>query len=349
MNFNYFLPTIILMVLYAIIYAISPSIGNWYHTSIYPTINQTLIHLTPNAKFSIGDFIYAFVGCFLVFKLFFYLTKKEGLKTLRLLINVSLTFLILFQIFWGINNYKIPLHEQLKLENEYSTDELYAFVEKNIKEINNLHILCTQDSLKKVNIIKDYNAFHKEAMLTYPNVWFLKNYDVTKLNEGKPSIYSYFLSKAGFSGYFNPFTHENQINDEIPTIGMPVTYIHELSHQLGFASEAEANFIAYYTLGLSDKLQFKYAANLYGLKYALKEVNKIDEEKFLSYVNQLNPGIFENIQEAEHFWKTNKNFSSNVFKPLYSVFLKANNQKHGIRSYNRMVNLMIHYDKMYGD
>ena len=51
----------------------------------------------------------------------------------------------------------------------------------------------------------------------------------------------------GYAGYLNPFTLEAQINTKIPKLNYIFTAAHEMAHQLGVASESEANFIAFYT------------------------------------------------------------------------------------------------------
>ena len=151
----------------------------------------------------------------------------------------------------------------------------------------------------------------------------------------------------GFSGYFNPFTHENQVNIEVPTIGMPITVAHEMAHQLGIASETEANFFGYMVMLQSKDLKFKYAANLYALKYCLKQYKYENEETYQLLFNRLNVGVQQNIRETEHFWQSKRNISSYFFKHLYGRFLKINNQKDGIQSYNRFVGLLINYNKKY--
>lgn len=340
------LKTLVLLVVVIAIHLVSPRIGDYYHINIYPTIDKLLVWISKFAQFPIGDVLYFIAALLIIRKSYLYIKAKKWLNVVLYLSNITLVFFITFQLFWGLNNYKSPLHHTLNISQTYSIEQLENFTHKKINNINILHAKIAGYN-EKVIIEKDYELFYTEAIKQFKNTWFLDNYSLENLNPSKPSVYSYFLSRAGFSGYFNPYTHENQINYEVPTIGMPLTYTHEMTHQLGFASEAEANFIAYYTLKNSTNLKLRYAAELYGLKYALKEVRKIDEEKFLCYFENLNPGIIENIKETEEFWSKHKNFSSKIFKPLYGIFLKANNQKHGIRSYNRMVNLMINYDEKY--
>ena len=60
-------------------------------------------------------------------------------------------------------------------------------------------------------------------------------------------MYSLPLSYMGYAGYLNPFTLESQVNSKIPTLNLITTLLHETAHQMGYASEKEANFIAYYS------------------------------------------------------------------------------------------------------
>ncbi|MEG0917487.1 MAG: DUF3810 family protein, partial [Myroides sp.] len=50
---------------------------------------------------------------------------------------------------------------------------------------------------------------------------------------------------------------------------------------------------------------------------------------------------------SEQFWLRKRNVSSYFFKNLYGRFLKINNQKDGIQSYNKFVDLLINYNKKY--
>ena len=134
---------------------------------------------------------------------------------------------------------------------------------------------------------------------------------------------------------------------EIPSIGMPITVAHEMAHQLGIASESEANFYGYMVMLQSEDLKYQYAANLYALKYCLKQYRYENEETYQLLLNRLNAGVQKNIFETEHFWESKRNVSSFIFKHLYGRFLKINNQKDGIKSYNRFVDLLINYNIKY--
>ena len=64
----------------------------------------------------------------------------------------------------------------------------------------------------------------------------------------------------GFSGYFNPFTNETQLNWHTPKNSQPITQAHEQAHQLGFAAENEANFIAFLVSNENNNIFIRYSA-----------------------------------------------------------------------------------------
>ena len=102
------------------------------------------------------------------------------------------------------------------------------------------------------------------------------------------SIFSTPLSYMGFSGYINPFTLEANINYNIPKISFPVTICHEIAHQIGYAFEDEANYIAIKVLSNSNDNFLKYSGNLMAVQYLLSEIRKNDIEKHKDYIKELN-------------------------------------------------------------
>lgn len=341
----------VLLIITVICYYTGPKFPEFftyiYNQRIYQFVDIILHYLTKYIPFSVGDLVYAIVVLWVVYKSYYFLKRKLFRKFVLLIVTSVLLFLCLFQLMWGLNNYKYSLAAQLELERNYTQSELDSLTYKLIKIVNEQQKQITKDITAKVIIEKDLDLFNQTAKENYEKLpETLKNVLVSNpINDVKPSFYSTLQSYSGFSGYFNPFTHENQVNIEIPTIGMPVTVAHEMAHQLGIASESEANFFGYQVMKLSDDLRFQYAANLYALKYCLKEYRIQNEEAYQLLFLQLHPGVQQNILDSETFWESKRNISTFFFKHLYGRFLKINNQKDGIRSYNRFVDLLINYHK----
>lgn len=325
------------------------AVEKYYSSNFYLALQTILTFLTKWTKFSIGDVLYIIVVLAIIIKIIHFIRKKENvLKHLTTyVLQMIFQFILFFQIFWGLNNLRVPVHTKLEIANNYELEELYDLTQQLIDRTNYLQNEITKSDSAKVEFEKDLKSFNLAARNGYKKLQSQFDIAFVMHSDVKKSLFAPFLTGGGFSGYLNPFTHEAQINYEIPVIGMPVTVAHEIAHQKGIATESEANFFGFLAMENQDEINYQYAANLYALKYCLKEVRINNEEKFMQFFDQLNFGIQENILDSEKFWQENKNFSSNILKNVYGNFLKLNNQQDGIRSYNRFVDLLINYNKKY--
>ena len=318
-----------------------------YVAWFYYFLNRILTFSLGKIPFSAGDILYAIALLFITYRLFLVLKKKENrwINLITFLLKGCTVFLLWFNLSWGLNNYRTSLHQQLHFSLEYNTSDLEVITQLLINRINTLHISLVTVPGNKVVIHDDTSDFYRSALIGYASMKYDLRLPVEHLQRPHHSLYSYPLTKMGFSGYFNPFTHEAQVNHYIPKISLPITTAHEMAHQIGIAKESEANFIAFMVMLHQPNPDYQYAAYLYAVKYCLKEWKGTDEEKFLFYQKQLHQGIIDTITETELFWLKNKNASSKLFKIVYGNFLKMNNQKDGMRSYNRFVDLLINYEK----
>jgi len=148
----------------------------------------------------------------------------------------------------------------------------------------------------------------------------------------------------GFTGYINPFTAEAQINYLIPKVNLPATTCHEMAHQMGYASETEANFIGFMAATNNSDLYFQYSAYFMALRYALNEINLKYPDDIEGFIEKLNLGIMKNQEEIVNYYKQYKLPFSLHSRAMYDFYLKANNQEKGIDSYQYMVYLLVKYE-----
>lgn len=248
-----------------------------------------------------------------------------------------------FHLFWGLNYYRLPLHRTLKIKNDYNTEELVILTENLIRRSNEVHReLINNDSLKI-----PYNFTKSELLQTTIEGFDSLSEEYPKLTyKGKSlkrSLYSIPLTYMGFNGYLNPLTNEAQVNTNIIKYKIPTTASHEIGHQLGFAKENEANFIAcLVTLNHPDPY-FRYSGLTFALRYCLNELFARDKEKGNALLKTINPGILENYKEVRDFWILHQNPFEPIFQFTYSGFLKANNQREGMKSYSYVVALLVNY------
>jgi hypothetical protein len=161
----------------------------------------------------------------------------------------------------------------------------------------------------------------------------------------KKSLFSLPLTYMGFGGYLNPFTNEAQVNYLGPMYSFPMTTNHEMAHQMGFASESECNFIGFLASIKNEDLYIQYSGYSMALRYCLGNWQARDEAIFKQLLKTVNTGILKNYKESEDFWKQYDTVIDKGFHAFYDQFLKINQQKDGLESYNKYVNLMVNYYK----
>src|SRR5690606_19513245 len=192
---------------------------------------------------------------------------------------------------------------------KYTLTDLQNETQRLIHVVNHLQQQVASDG-QAVEIEADLAKFSLAAQEGYRNIKDEIRFPVHSISDVKASLYSKVITKMGFSGYFNPFTHENQVNIEVPAVSLCVTSAHEIAHQLGYANESEANFLGYLSLLHQDNKTYQYAANLYALKYCLKEIFRNDSAHAEFYLEQINAGSKKDIQIVNDFWQSHRNIST---------------------------------------
>jgi hypothetical protein len=248
-----------------------------------------------------------------------------------------------FHLFWGLNYYRTPLTQKLNLKTNYSTEDLIKTTKEIILLTNKVHFEITNDTEKVVSSRLNFEDLKKEINNGYENISkkypFLKYY----LSNQKKSLFSTPLSYMGFSGYFNPFTNETQLNWHTPKNSQPITQAHEQAHQLGFAAENEANFIAFLATNENNNVFIKYSALTFALKHCLNDLFLKDLDSFNYLKSSVSYGVLKDFKNRQKKWNYFKNPLEPLFKKIYSKFLNFNNQKLGIKSYNYVVAHIVNY------
>jgi hypothetical protein len=244
-----------------------------------------------------------------------------------------------------MNYHRVPLHEKMGIEKNYTTEELIAFTQRMINKTNELHRQIEKNDSLKVVVPYTINEIYSRSINGYTEMRQQFPYFAFEHESIKSSLLSTPLSYMGFGGYLNPFTNEAQVNDKLPLYGFSATVCHEMSHQIGYASESEANFIGYMASIHNKDLYFKYSGYTLALKYCLRNINKIDEKKAKSLAKLVLPGVRANFKESEAFNKKYESFVETIFEYFYDNYLKLNKQEDGLETYSKFVGLLVNYYK----
>lgn len=162
----------------------------------------------------------------------------------------------------------------------------------------------------------------------------------------KEVLVSWILSVQQLCGVYSPFTVEANFNGDMPDYNVPHTLCHELSHLKGFMREDEANFIGYLACISSEKEAFRYSGYLTGWVYAGNALARVDRKRYIELTNQLCGEARQDLDENSDFWNRYESKVSEAATQMNDTYLKMNSQTEGVKSYGRMVDLMLSYRRM---
>ena len=318
-------------------------VESYYSEKIYPLVSKLHGGFFNVFSFSVGDLLYFFMIFFSIryFYKFFTFEVKKLLLIVREIGALVALISLLFHLTWGINYHRKPLNEQMGMSIEYDQTDLENTLNYLVTKSNELHLsLVGIDSLA-VDFPYSKEELFEKAVSFNP----LTNNQLEEIYKVKKSLFSLPLTYMGYSGYLNPITLEAQVNSKIPKVSFITTILHETAHQMGYASEKEANFIAFFSAINSEDPYVQYAGYTFAIRYCYGNLLISDRKKAIEIIGNLNPGIIKNIRVVNRFWLDYKNPLRPIFKKSYDEYLKVNGQKSGIMSYNEMVGLVINHHK----
>ena len=324
-----------------------------YSRGIYPAISWFYRTLFGWIPFSIGDILYLVAGLFLLWNAIKFIKiliirefrsvnfRKFLLKGFFLLSAIY----IYFNIAWGLNYNRPGIAAQLQLNpREYNENDLKWITDVLLKKVNAKRLSLGSGTLK----YKPYPTVFSQAQSAYqasaPGFPFLE-YNTKSI---KRSLYGRMGNYLGFLGYYNPFTGEAQLNLTMPPFLIPYVTCHEMAHQLGYASESEANFVGYLAAIHSPDSLFLYSTYFDLFNYANGELFYRDSLAAKSNYKQLDTLVKTDVAELKNYWKNNENAIEPIIKIFYDHFDKANQQTEGVKSYNQVIGWLIAYYKKYG-
>ncbi len=320
-------------------------VEQYYSQGLFPILSKISRYLFGWIPFSIGDVFYVLIGIIALRWLYKNVRRLKS-EPVRFFVDVAATVSIVYFVFnllWGFNYYRVPLHKTLALERDYTTEQLIATTKRLIAKSNALHReLGVADSTKVVLPYSQEEIFdmsdngYKNLEQEFPQLAYHPK-------SIKKSGWSLGLTYMGYSGYYNPFSGEAQVNNLIKTYKFSVVSCHEQAHQIGYAAENEANFVATLATLHNDNTYIKYTGYIFALRYCINEIARRDMEAYEALLPTINFGILESYREMREFWASYQNPFEEFSKSFWDQFLKANNQSKGIMSYSYMVALVVNY------
>lgn len=326
-------------------------VEQYYSQGLYPPLSRALRIALGWLPFPVGQLLFYAALAYLLFSLFKLLKqlKKPTKERWSILGNSLLTagsylsiIYLVFNVLWGINYSRQPLKQSLELPTSKYDVQVLENLCKELIEQSNAHraqLEATSGSWGSFEghntalfaaAVRSYNAAEKR----YPLLAY-------KTPSVKAVVLPQIMSYAGIGGIYFPFTAEANVNADPPVFKLPFTTCHEMAHQLGFASETEANFIAYVVCRSSDEPLFQYSGSYTAMRYAMSALYRSDTAAYRSLTQLYTEEVKEDLAINRAYWKQFESPLGALSDTVNDAFLKANGQKEGIKSYGKMVDLLL--------
>ena len=330
----------------------SPDFAEWYAVTVYPVYARFFSALTGLLPFSLGELCLVALVVFLlvylarnVYKLIRYgknrFERLVRFLSVPLLLAVCIAFLCVTN--YGTNHRRYPFAAVSGLEVRDSTpEELYALCVTLTETANAL----------RADVLEDENGVFAAAQSPRTNTKAAKTIfndlradSPTLYTTGtpKPVFFSEVMSYLDISGIYCPFTFEANVNVHMDDVLVPVTMCHELSHLSGYMREDEANFIAFLACIRSDDADFRYSGAYLAMVHATNALFDADLELWRQVDALKSDALRRDVQANNAYWKQYDTPVAEVSNQVNDAYLKANGQASGVRSYGRMVDLLLAY------
>ncbi|WP_162276852.1 DUF3810 domain-containing protein [Mucilaginibacter pedocola] len=319
------------------------AVEKYYSQGLYPVLCFVLHPVFNIFPFSVGDVVYIGVVAYLIYaviRLVKLLFRKKFLQAGLLVTGVVIgvqTALLLFYTLWGLNYFRPSAAERLNLEApKFTFAQLQTVTAILIDSANATRARVTPADLQQPNDTIYNTAIKavKQLGTTSPN---FKTYSPGI----KPSLLTPLLNYIGTSGYYNPFSTEAQLNYQQPVFVRPFVACHEMSHQMGYGAEDEANFVGYLAATASKDRLLRYSAYQLAVREFMFSVYMADSLVNKQLKKRISPQVRADFKQERLYWQKYQNRANVITGIFYDNFLKANNQPQGLDTYNQMVNLVM--------
>lgn len=328
---------------------ISHSFAQWYSGKIYPVWVGSIGKLSGIFPFSLSElFLYLLLLWLAVtgsIRINSMIRRKEDKAVfygwLWSLFLLAAVLFCLYAINCGVNYNKISFSESSGITvREYSKEELRRVCLRLTDEVNVLSKEVKRDENGIMQMDAEAGKRAVAAMKELGNTYSeLSGY----YPKPKGLLVPWILSVQKLSGVYSPFTVEANYNSGMTDYNIPFTMCHELSHLRGFMQEQEANFIAFLSCSSSGERDFCYSGKLMGWIYCMNVLRKEDYDAWEKVRESLLPEVQADLDANHKFWAEYDGRIAEVSNQVNNTYLKANGQADGVKSYDKMVDLIVVY------
>ncbi len=327
-------------------------VEKWYARGAYPVVIGAWSRFTGLLPFSLMEILLAFLAAgipvFLSVLVFKTVRARKGsristfFRPLLLIAVMAAVWYAATVPLWNLN-YSRPSFAALSGLDASPAD---AATLKSVclglaEDVNAARKDVAEDASGVMKLSQDISGTMNRASSGYDvlseRFTFLKG----RYGPPKPVLLSRLMSWTRIIGIYSVTTAEANVDVDIPDAEIPFTALHELAHQRGVAREDEANAAAWFASRVHPDPDFVYSGALNAWIYASNALSTVDRTAWDEMQSILSDGVKRDLAAQAAYWKPFNTVVDKVAEKANDVWLKTNGQTDGVKSYGRMVDLII--------
>jgi len=334
-------------------------VGGWfpravevvYSNGIFPVIGQSLGLITGWVPFSLGEMLVLAACGWIFWRIGRAIAKvvnhsrsvRNTLKHMAVnAVAVASTVYFAFVIVWGLNYQRQSLAEFAGYDTSPATvKELEDTANALILRANKLRSKALENDSGVMTLRVEQSELFERVAEGYVEV--AKAIEQLEGRYGKPKgvLFSPLMSYLGISGIYFPFTGEANINTTQPDCMLAFTACHEMAHQRGIGREDEANFLGYLACVKNKDSDIAYSGMMMAARYALIALAETDMAAFKRVRANVSEGVLRDFAAIRAWQERYETKIAEVSSAVNNVYLQAQGESDGVKSYGRMVDLLI--------
>ncbi len=320
-----------------------PGWGEYYARHLYPLLAAPLSRLSGLIPFAVGDvFIFLSLAGILLYPLEARLRRKKRWKHIAArLIEYLLWIYVWFYAAWGLNYSQDSFYQRTQIPYvAYTPENFHRFTKRYTALLNASYteLTAVDISLIRQEVTRGYLEICDSLGINRP---------FNTCPQVKTMLFTPIASKVGVTGSMGPFFCEFTVNGDVPPLEYPAVYAHELSHLLGIANEAEANFYAYQVCTRSHVSGIRFSGYFSILFHVLGNARRLlSAEEYQTLLKSVRPEILSLAKESQQYWSAKYSpLIGEAQNRIYELYLKGNKISSGRKNYSEVVGLLISHEE----
>ena len=252
----------------------------------------------------------------------------------------------LFVFLYGAHHTAPSLASQMGLTVEkYSVEQLADLMARTVEQSN---ALATQVPRDQIGVC-DFGSFRAMAREISHAYTALSDeyavFDRSPAGRVKRSLIGgRVMSYVDLAGYYCPWTAESVVSSDVVDSHIPFNIAHETAHGMGIGPEAECNFAAWLVCKDHSDPKIAYSGWLCAFVYANNALYAADYDLWLMQYTGLSEQVRFDLKVLSDSLARYENTKVNEMgSRANDALIKATGQPEGLRSYGRVVDLMLAY------